>query len=114
MQRRPLVRDDDVVVFACRDAADRDRRNCQPLPEAMPIIDRDRVRQLGAAAAAREAVDDPRPNGLTGDELTVTLRTAIASGRAVGLQLAIYNPDFDPTGSNGRALASTVRNALLP
>jgi arginase len=102
-QRRPLVRDDDVVVFACRDAADRDRRNCQPLPEAMPII-----------AAAREAVDDPRPNGLPGDELTVTLRTAIASGRAVGLQLAIYNPDFDPTGSNGRALASTVRNALLP
>jgi arginase family enzyme len=53
-------------------------------------------------------------NGLTGDELTVTLRTAIASGRAVSLQLAICNPDFDPTGSNGRALASTVRNALLP
>ena len=31
-QRRPLVRDDDVVVFACRDAADRDPRDCQPLP----------------------------------------------------------------------------------
>ncbi len=143
-QRRPLVRDDDVVVFACRDAADRDRRDCQPLPDAMPVIDRDRVRQLGAAAAARDAVahltrdhgpdggfwihvdadvldetvmqavDDPRPNGLSCDELTVTLRTAIASGRAVGLQLAIYNPDFDPDGSNGRALATTVHNALSP
>jgi arginase len=143
-QRRPLVRDDDVVVFACRDAADRDRRNCQPLPDAMPVIDRDRVRQLGAAAAARDAVahltrdhgpdsgfwihvdadvldetfmqavDDPRPNGLSCDELTVALRTAIASGRAVGLQLAIYNPDFDPDGSNGRALATTIHNALAP
>ncbi len=30
--KRPLVRDDDVVVFACRDAASRDRRGCQPLP----------------------------------------------------------------------------------
>jgi arginase len=143
-QRRPLVRDDDVVVFACRDAADRDRRDCQPLPEVMPVIDRDRVGQLGPAAAARDAVahltrdqgpdggfwihvdadvldetvmqavDDPRPNGLTCDELTVALRTAIASGRAVGLQLAIYNPDFDPTGSNGRALATAIRRALEP
>jgi arginase len=143
-QRRPLVRDDDVVVFACRDAADRDRRNCQPLPDAMPVIDRDRVRQLGAAAAARDAVahltrdhgpdggfwihvdadvldetvmqavDDPRPNGLSCDELIVALRTAIASGRAVGLQVAIYNPDFDPSGSNGRALATTIHNALGP
>jgi len=93
--RRPLVRDDDVAVFACRDAADRERRGCQPLPPGMLVVDRDRVRQLGAAAAAREAVafltredgpegfwvhldadvfdetivqavDDPRPDGLVG------------------------------------------------
>ncbi len=141
-RRRPLVRDDDVVVFACRDAASRDRRGCQPLPAAMRVIDRDRVRRLGAAAAAgqavghltrpggpdggfwihvdadvldetlMQAVDDPRPGGLGWDELTMVLRTAIASGRAAGLQLAIYNPDFDPTGANGRGLATAVRNAL--
>jgi arginase len=140
--RRPLVRDGDVVVFACRDAASRDRRNCQPLPAEMRVIDRDEVRRLGAAAAAREAVacltrangpddgfwihvdadvldetlmqavDDPRPAGLAWDELTVALRTAIASGRAAGLQIAIYNPDFDPGGSNGRGLATAVRAAL--
>jgi arginase len=40
--RRPLVRDEDVVVFACRDAADRERRGCQPLPENMLVVDRDR------------------------------------------------------------------------
>lgn len=139
--RRPLVRDDDVAVFACRDAADRDRRGCQPLPADLLVVDRDRVRQLGAAAAAREAVafltreggpegfwihldadvfdetlmqavDDPRPNGLAWADVVAALRTALASGRAVGLQIAIYNPDIDGDGSNGRGLAATVRQAL--
>lgn len=140
--RRPLVRDADVVVFACRDAVSRDQRGCQPLPTDLGVVDRDEVRRLGAAAAAREAVahltrqhgpdhgfwihvdadvldetvmqavDDPRPDGLALAELTAVLRTAISSGRAVGLQLAIYNPDFDPDGVNGCGLAVAVRNAL--
>jgi arginase len=139
---RPLVRDDDVAVFACRDAAARERRGCQPLPPAMLVVDRDRVHQLGAAAAAREAVafltrsggpgdgfwihldadvfdetimravDDPRPDGLAWDDVISAIRTALASGRAVGLQVAIYNPDIDGDGSNGRGLAATVRKAL--
>jgi arginase len=29
--RRPLVRGDDVTVYACRDAAQRERLHCQPL-----------------------------------------------------------------------------------
>jgi arginase len=138
----PLVRDDDVAVFACRDAADRERRGCQPLPADLLVVDRDRVRRLGAGPAAREAVefltrdggpqdgfwihidadvfdetimqavDDPRPNGLGWDEVVSALRAALGSGRAVGLQVAIYNPDFDGDGSNGRGLAATVRKAL--
>lgn len=140
--RRPLVRADDVVVFACRDAADRERRGCQPLPAGLLVIDRDRVRRLGAGAAAREAVrylardgspedgfwihldadvldetimqavDDPRPDGLAWEELLSALSIAVRSGRAVGLQVAIYNPDIDTGGSNGRSLAATVREAL--
>jgi arginase len=140
--RKPLVRDDDVVVFACRDAADREQRGCQPLPADLLVVDRDQVRRLGADAAAREAVrhltraagpedgfwihldadvfdetimqavDDPRPDGLAWDELACALRIAVASGRAVGLQVAIYNPDFDADRSNGRGLAVTVRDAL--
>ncbi len=27
------------------------------------------------------------------------------------MQIAIYNPDFDPDGSNGRGLAATIRDA---
>jgi arginase len=140
--RRPLVRDDDVAVFACRDAADRERRGCQPLPADLLVVDRDRVRGLGAGVAALEAVsyltrdggpedgfwihidadvldetimqavDDPRPDGLGWDELAAAVRVAMGSGRAVGLQMAIYNPDIDADGSNGRGLAATLREAL--
>jgi arginase len=140
--RRPLVRDDDAVVFACRDAADRERLSCQPLPADLLVVDRDQVRRLGAGAAARQAVrylmrdggpedgfwihldadvfdetimqavDDPRPDGLAWDEVVSALSVAVRSGRAVGLQVAIYNPDIDAGGLNGRGLAATVREAL--
>jgi arginase len=139
--QRPLVRDDDVVVFASRDAADRERRGCQRLPADMLELDREAVRRAGAASAAEQAVafltrpdgpqgfwihvdadvfdetimravDDPRPNGLAWEELVSVLRVAITSGAAMGLQIAIYNPDFDPGGSNGRGLAATIRSAL--
>jgi arginase len=139
---RPLVRAEDVVVFACRDAADRERRGCQPLPAGLLVVDRDQVRRLGAGAAAREAVrylmraggpedgfwihldvdvldetimqavDDPRPGGLAWDEVVSALSIAVRSGHAVGLQVAIYNPDIDAGGWNGRGLAATVREAL--
>jgi len=140
--RRPLVRAEDVVVFACRDAADRERRGCQPLPAGMLVIDRDQVRRVGARAAARDAVkyltrdggpedgfwihldadvldetimqavDDPRPGGLAWDELVSALSIAVGSGHAVGLQVAIYNPGIDAGGTNGHGLAATVRQAL--
>jgi arginase len=139
--RRPLVRDDDVTVLACRDAGDRERRGCQPLPHDMLILDRDHVRQAGAENAARQAVafltrrggpdgfwihldadvfdesimqsvDDPRPDGLTWDDGIAILRTALASSRAAGLQVAIYNPEIDKDGSDGRGLAVAVRSAL--
>ena len=110
--------------------------------EDMLVLDRELVRQAGADGAARQAVtfltrdggpqdgfwihldadvfdetimqsvDDPRPEGLTWDDGIAILRTAIASSQAAGLQIAIYNPDIDKDGSNGRGLAATIRNAL--
>jgi hypothetical protein len=35
----------------------------------------------------------------------------VSSG-AVGLQITIYNPDFDRGGANGRGLATTVNTVL--
>jgi arginase len=108
----------------------------------MLVLDREHVRKAGAEAAARQAVtfltrhdgppdgfwihldadvfdetimqavDDPRPDGLSWDQGIAALRTAIASSQAAGLQVAIYNPDIDTGGSNGRGLAAAIRSAL--
>lgn len=58
------------------------------------------------------AVDDPRPDGLMWGELAAALGMAIGSGGAVGLQVTIYNPDFDESGTNGRGLARTINTVL--
>jgi arginase family enzyme len=50
--------------------------------------------------------------GLTWDDGIAILRTSLASSRAAGLQVAIYNPEIDKDGSNGRGLAVAVRSAL--
>jgi arginase len=141
--RAPVVEPRDVVVFANRDRAERSEDGCQPLPDEMGVITRDRVRTLGVDAAMAEAlsllqrrgeeeldgfwihvdadvldgaimsaVDDPSPDGLLWGELAAALGMAIGSGLAVGLQITIYNPDFDETGANGRGLATTINTVL--
>ena len=52
----PLVAPRDVVVFANRDRAGRSEDGCQPLPDEMGVIGRERVRTLGVEAAMGEAL----------------------------------------------------------
>jgi arginase len=138
----PLVAPRDVVLFANRDRAERAEIGCQPLPEEMGVIGRERVRTLGIEAAMAEALlllqrreeeldgfwihldvdvldeaimqacDDPKPDGLMWGDLAAVLEMAIGSGSAVGLQITIYNPDFDREGANGRGLATTINTVL--
>jgi arginase len=141
--RAPVVEPRDVVVFGNRDRGERTDGGCQPLPDEMGVIARERVRSLGVDAAMAEAlpllrrrgeeeldgfwihvdadvldgacmsaVDDPSPDGLIWGELAAALGMAIGSGLAVGLQITIYNPDFDESGANGRGLATTVNTVL--
>jgi arginase len=58
------------------------------------------------------AVDYRLPGGLTLHELTTLLDTALRSGKAVGLELTIYNPELDGDGRAGRALAAAIVGAL--
>ena len=139
---RPLVRDEDVVAFGFRDAQEQREYGSQPLPPEVLALDLIEVRRLGAERAARRAVDhltaadrptqgffihldadvvsdelmpavDYRiPDGLSWDELRTVLRTALASGRAVGIEITIYNPALDADGSSGRGLARTLIDAL--
>ena len=54
------------------------------------------------------AVDYRMPNGLSWAELVVCLKTAISSGRAIGMQVTIYNPKLDPELSAGRSLVDAL------
>lgn len=54
------------------------------------------------------AVDSPEPAGLSFDQLTTMLRRVLASPRAVGLDLTIYDPDLDPGLRGGRRLADVL------
>jgi arginase len=138
--RRPLVRADDAFVFGFRDAHEQARYSCQPLPANLRAFDLATVRNIGvedAAGAAVEhlsrdgldgffihvdadvlnddimpAVDYRLPDGLDWEDLERTLRIAVASGKAVGIEITIYNPSLDDDGSAGRGLLETLSRAL--
>lgn len=137
---RPLVRDDDIVAIGFRDQANQAKYG-RSLPAAALAMSREAVRDIGPAAAAARAierqtrpggpdgyfvhldadaidgklmpaVDDPSPDGFQWEEAITLLRAVAQHERAVGIQLTIYNPDADPGGSAGRALARAVGAAL--
>jgi arginase len=58
------------------------------------------------------AVEYHLPGGLSWEELESTLRAAIASGKAVGMEVTVYNPELDRDGSAGRELANVLARAL--
>ena len=138
--RAPLVRPEDAVAFAYRDHEDQEEYEGQPLPEELKVLDLPAVRAKGIEVAAREAVehltraeldgffihldadclddaimpavDFRMPGGLSWDELHAVLRIALSSGKAVGLEITIYNPRLDKDGSAGRGLVNVLAAAL--
>jgi arginase len=140
--RRPLVREEDVVVFGVRDAESAAAYGSPDVRRtAMHVFDLTEVRRLGAAAAARQglaaleaggvegflvhldadvlhddvmpAVDYRMPDGLWPEELTEALAVVLASPLAVGMEVTIYNPTFDNAErSAARALARAVTAAF--
>jgi arginase len=138
--RRPIVRADDTVAFGWRDWEDQAESGSRPLPDTLKSLDLKDVRRLGVEAAATEAVahltreelagffihvdadcldaaimpavDYQYPDGLSQAELDAVLRIALASGRAVGLEVTIYNPELDEDGEAGRGLVDSLVAAL--
>lgn len=136
----PLVRDEDVVAFGFRDAAESAGAGMQPLPPRLGAIDLARIREVGVAAAASHAVDrlaagstsgywvhldvdvlddaimpavDYRqPSGLSWSELETVLRCAMSTGQAVGLDVTIFNPRLDPDGRLAARLVECLGRGL--
>ena len=141
--RRPLVRDEDVVAFAFRDAEHAAAEGSQPLPPTLRAMDLATVRERGVEPAAREAlthleredgpagfwihldsdvlddaimpaVDYRLPDGLSWDELSGIVRAAAASPCAVGLEITIFNPTLDPDGRIARGFVDALVGSLSP
>ena len=139
--RKPYVRDEDIVVFAHRDAALAHKYGSQDVRSTgMTVMDLGEVRKAGAKAAAATAVqrlattdskgfwihldvdvlddavmpavDYRMTDGLDFDELATVLRAAVASGRAVGINITIFNPNLDPNRSVARNLVGCLRRGL--
>jgi arginase len=140
--RRPLVQEEDVVVFGIRDAESAAEHGSPDVRQtAMHVFDLADLRQLGPATAARQglaalessgaegfwihldadvlnddvmpAVDYRMPDGLWPEELTETLAVVLASPFAVGMDITIYNPALDtPERNAARLLAGAVNTAF--
>ena len=141
-RRGPLVNDEDVVAFGFRDGDEQAAYRSPPLPAQLLAVDLAAVRRHGVDAAARAAVahltrdggpergfwihvdadvlddaimpavDYRLSDGLSWSELTRTLSVALQSGRAVGLELTIYNPTLDSDGTGALQLARLLEAAL--
>jgi arginase len=139
--RRPLVRDEDVVQFARRDAEEAAAAGSQRIEDTgITVIDLPQIRRQGIERATHDAlehlvrsdldgfwihvdcdalddavmpaVDYRRPGGLAWDELEHVLSVAIGSGQATGLDLTIFNPRLDGDGSIARALVRCLARSL--
>jgi arginase len=136
--RRPLVRDQDVVAFGFRDSEYAAAHGSQRIEDsAIGLLDLAEVRKRGMVEAIQHAiqtlsqpelagfwvhldadvlddavmpaVDYRMPGGLSWEELIKVLQAAISSGRAVGIDITIFNPKLDEDGS----IAATFVDALI-
>ncbi|WP_328873832.1 arginase family protein [Streptomyces sp. NBC_00287] len=134
--RGPLLKDEDVVAFAFRDEPESMAAGMQSLPPALHAMDLAKVRELGIEAATAQAlahlptaywthldadvlhdtvmpaVDYRVPDGLTWPELEHVLTAALADNRCRGLDVTIFNPHLDPTGTITTRFTDCLHRAL--
>jgi arginase len=137
----PLVRDEDVTLLAHRDTEDAESHGSQRVEDTgIGIINLHALRECGAHASASRAlerlirteldgfwihldadvlddaimpaVDYRMPGGLQWDELSTILRTALASGKALGIDITIFNPKLDKDGSIARRFVEALGEGL--
>jgi arginase len=133
--RRPYFRDIDVVVLGLR-AQDEYRLDLQ----AAGIVTRPvpALRVEGAARSAQwardqlvdcagywlhvdvdvldpavmPAVDAPSPGGIAFPELEILLAGLVESPHCLGVEITVFDPDYDPDGAYAAEIATTVAAGL--
>ncbi len=137
--RSPLVREGDVVAFGRRDEQDSDEHGSQRIEDSdIELIDLKRIREVGIAAATRQALDhlarldgfwlhldadvldaEIMPavdyiveGGLAWDELVHVLRRAFVTGRVIGMDITILNPALDKDGVVTRRFVDAMASGM--
>jgi arginase len=134
---RPFVKDEDVVAFGCRDADEQKHYGSQDIKTTgIHAMELPQIRNVGLMEAATTslqkilsngidgfwihldadvlddaimpAVDYRMPDGLSFDELSKTLSILLASQKAVGMSVAIFNPTLDKDGTIARAFVNSL------
>lgn len=140
--RRPLIRDEDVVVLGFRALGDNDRFQAEHITDtAITVVDADEIRARGGPRALRlarsvlcrdalagfwvhldvdvldccemPAVDYRVPGGLSWGELREILRGVLALPGAIGLEVTIFNPRLDGDGALAARLSDLVVNSVF-
>lgn len=135
--RRPYFRDIDVVVLGIR-AQDEYRLDLQAagiVTRPVPLL-----RAEGAARSAQwaheqladcagywvhvdvdvldpavmPAVDAPDPGGIAFPELELLLTGLVDTPHCLGLELTVFDPDYDPDGTYAAEIVSTLVAGLAP
>ena len=138
---RPLVQDDDVALIGYRVLGDNDHFLGEHIRStAITVTDFSEVRAQGtgytleqaAASLTRSdlegfwvhldvdvlddalmpAVDYRHPRGLTWEEAAQILGGLLASHKARGLDVTIFNPRLDPAGGIARRLSDLIASSL--
>jgi len=129
--RRPYVRDPDVVLIGLRPTEEY-RMDLQaggfavrPVPElraegAVKTAQWARAHLRDCAGfwvhvdvdvldpAVMPAVDAPDPGGIAHPELELMLRGLVGSADCLGVEVTVFDPDFDPDGVYARELVETL------
>jgi arginase len=58
------------------------------------------------------AVDGPAPGGISLGELSQIITTCAADDRCAGMDLTVFDPDYDPDGEYAKALTDLLVEAL--
>lgn len=139
---KPIVLEQDIVVFGYRDAVQSAQYGCQDIKKttminAIEVIDLQRLGLQNAASFAVDkllknelsgfwihldadvlddsimyAVDYRLPGGIAFSELSNLLRLLLLSKKAVGISITIFNPTLDKDGSIARNFVSSIVEGL--
>lgn len=134
---KPLVQDNNIVLFGYRDAEEAKSYGSQNVRESnISVLELEEVRNLGIERPASKALDkllnenikgfwihldvdvlndevmpavDYRmKGGMNFTELSKLLKILLKSGQAVGMDITIFNPNLDKGGEISHKLVSSV------